>query len=159
MRRLAGSVVLVVMLSVITASPVLGARRPGLTPSLTRADLVPSELIGGAIGEPFGTAIFIGGKSKPNLTTAVVVHDLVELDTDLSVYLFVDTFQQSEATFLGTMHVDADGRGSFIARGSVPKGTHALILGLELPGCDGDSSCTVLVTPGHFGTELSMTFR
>lgn len=159
MRRLTGSAVLVVTLIVLMASPVLAARRPVLTPSLARADLVPSELINGAIGEPFGTAIFIGGLSQPNLLAAVVVHDLVELDTDLGVYLFVDTFLQSEATFLGTMRVNADGRGSFIARASLPTGTHALILSLEMPGCDGDSSCTVLVTPGHFGIELSMTFR
>lgn len=159
MRRLAGSAVLVVMLIALMASPVLAARRPGLPTSLARADLVPSELISGAIGEPFGTAIFIGGSGPTNLLAAVVVHDLVDLDTDLSVYLFVDTFLQTQADFLGTMHVDADGRGFFIARAALPTGTHTLILSLEMPGCDGDSSCTVLVTPGHFGFELSMTFR
>ncbi len=158
MRRLAGSVVLVVMLIVLTASPVLAGRRPVLPASFQRADLVPSELIDGAIGDPFGTAIFISGRAPTNLLAAVVVHDLVEVDTDLGVHLFVDTFAQSQAILLGTLHVDSLGRGFFIARTALPTGTHTLILSLTLPGCDGDSSCTVLVTPGRFGIELSMTF-
>ena len=158
MRRLAGSAVLGVLLIAVMASPVLAARRPDLSSSIRRADLVPSELINGAIGEPFGTAIFIGGHGPTNLMAAVVVHDLLEINTDLSVYLFVDTFLQSQAIFLGTMHVNPDGRGAFIAQAALPTGTHTLILSLTMPGCDGDSSCMVLVTPGHFGFELSMTF-
>jgi len=158
MRRLTGSAVLVIMLIALTASPALAVRRPGLAASFQRADLVPSELISGTIGEPFGTAIFISGRGPTNLMAAVMVHDLVELDTDLSVYLFVDTFVQSEASLLGTLHVNTDGRGFFIARAALTPGTHTLIVSLTMPGCDGDSSCTVLVTPGHFGFELSMTF-
>ena len=158
MRRLASSAVLGVLLIALTASPALADRRPGLASFFQRADLVPSELISGAIGEPFGTAVFISGRGPTNLMAGVMVHDLIELDTDLSVYLFVDTFAQSEATLLGTLHVDSDGRGSFVARTALPTGTHTLIVSLTLPGCDGDSSCTVLVTPGHFGIELSMSF-
>lgn len=158
MRRLAGSAVLVVMLILLTASPALAVRRPGLPPSFQRADLVPSELINGAIGDPFGTAVFIGGGAPTNLLAAVMIHDLVEINTTLDVYLFVDTFAQSEAVLLGTLHVDSLGRGFLIARVALPTGTHTLMLSLTLPGCDGDSSCTVLVTPGHFGIELSMTF-
>jgi hypothetical protein len=146
------------LLIALTASPALAASRPRLPPSFQRADLVPSELINGAIGDPFGTAIFISAHAPTNLLAAVVVRDLVELDTDLSVYLFVDTFLHSQATLLGTLQVNTQGQGSFIARAALPTGTHTLILSLEMPGCDGDSSCTVLITPGHFGFELSMTF-
>ena len=154
MRRLAGSAALVIMLIALTASPALAARRPALPSPIQRADLVPSELINGAIGDPFGTAIFISGRGPTNLMAAVVVHDLVELDTDLSIYLFVDTFAQSQASLLGTLHVGADGRGYFMAQAALPRGAHTLSLSLTMPGCDGDSSCTVLVTPG----QLSMTF-
>ena len=103
--------------------PGAGRSPPAALPSsLARADLVPSELIGGAIGEPFGTAISSADSPSRIAPAAVVVHDLIELNTDLSVYLFVDTFLQSEATFLGTMHVNADGAGFLRRPSGAPDG-------------------------------------
>ena len=157
MKRLVWSLVLAISVVGVVASPVFAGADRQKAPSVRITTLVPSEFINGHIGDPFGSVMFIGSKGPKNLTTVLGVHDLVDLNADLTVYLFVDTFSQLQAINLGTMHVNGQGRGFFFARTALVPGTHSLIVSLTLPGCDGNSTCTVLVTPGHFGQTLSLT--